>query len=317
MANDVKLEIYTIRLRPSGNKEEFLDLSKFDEDVDFLDFFTGYIKDFNNQLEKNEAQKKAFKLNSDALHINSGRRTISGIIGSGEYGFASTFFNNETGEEEYQRGLDSSENIPFYFLIYLPKKQTKGFVILQRFGVHGIHIIFKSHLTKYLKGKYPYLQLDFNPYVSKELAQQFINDGSIQEYTLTRYSLPPDVADQLGMAEHVEDVMSISLVIKAKRKRKLEINDRVKGFINDPNARVFDAKPLKDLGFDGEHKSKIKVKFGNNIRTMDLSDTGQIRPYYDIDAIVDKDEATMQPVFKSIDTIANNYLGDLINELGL
>jgi len=315
MANDIKLEVYTIRIRNSGDTESFLPINSFFEDIDFLDFFQEYISSFDHQLEVNENQKKSLKLNSDQLSISSANRMISGLIESGDYGFESTIYSTNTGEERYRRQIEDTEIRPFYFLIFLPRNDNKGFVILQRSGIYGIHSIFKNHIVGFFKNRFENLQLDFDPFISRSLASAFIERGSIREFTLTRYNLPTDIIDRLGMVGHEEDIMSIELKIKARKRGALPLNNRIQRFINNPNARIFSINELGTLGFDGQHKTKVKSTLGNNTRTIDLSDTGQVRPYYDIDNEVEKD-VSGNPEFNSIDRIARDLIQELQQELG-
>lgn len=315
MANEIKLEVYTIRIRQSGDIGNFFPMDNFINGDDFLSFFQSYISSFGHLLELNDNQKKSLKLDSSRLNISTANRIISGIIESGDYGYESVIYNTSSGKEKYRRQVDDTEIKPFYFLIHLPKNENKGFVILQRLGIYGIHGIFKNHLTKFFKNRYSELLLDFDPFVSRELAHAFLDRGNIREFALTRYNLPGDVAEKLGMIGHEEDIMSIELRIKARRNRVLNLNTRVKQFIKNPNARIFSVRELDSLGFDGEHKTKIKVELGGNTRTVDLSDTAQIRPYYDIDNEVEK-EVSGHPVFNSIDEIAQNLITELREELG-
>jgi hypothetical protein len=316
MANEVKLEVYTIRVRESRTKDKFLPIDSFFDGTDFLKFFQDYISSFDHQLEINDTQKRSLKLDSSKLSLMTTDRIISGIIESGDYGYESTIYDTGSGEERYKRQVEDTEIKPFYFLLYLPRDENKGFVILQRFGIYGIHSIFRNHLDSFFKTKYSNLQLDFNPFVSQQLARKFIENGGIRELTLIRHNLPTDIADRLGMSGHEEDIMSIELKIKSRRNRFLPLNNRVKRFIENPNARMFEVRELDNLGFDGSHKSKINVRLGNNNRTIDLSDTMQLRPYYDIDAKVEKD-ASGHPKFSSIDLIAKDFITDLQKEVGL
>ena len=315
MANEVKLEVYIIRIRNSGNTTNFLRLDNFINNTDFFNFFQKYISSFDHQLEINENRKKSLKLDSSRLIINSGSRMISGIVESGDYGYESTIYNTTSGEERYKRQIDDTEIKPFYFLIHLPSNQDKGFVILQRFGIYGIHGIFKTHLTSFFKGEFENLQLDFFPFVSRQLAQAFIERGRIREFTLTRYNLPSDIIEKLGMVGHEENIMSIELKIKARRNKNLPLIGKVRNFINNPNARIFTIQELDNLGFDGNHKSKMRIELGGNTRTVDLADTGQIRPYYDVDNEVDKD-ISGHPTLESIDRVAKKLINDLQEESG-
>ena len=126
--------------------------------------------------------------------------------------------------------------------------------------------------------------------------------------------MPSDVVEKLGLHNNSEDLLSIELKITSKPRRFFHLNEKVKSFIKNPNVALFDIKELKNLGFDGNHKTSIKVKMNGNSRTIDLSETGQIRPYYDIDSEVKKDEGG-HPIFESINSVAKELVNDLYNEL--
>ncbi len=314
MANEIKLEVYTIKAREKGEKDKLVNINSI-QGKNFNAFFQEYIKSFDLKIQVNDEQKRSLKLDSSNINVNADLRTISGVIHSGDYGYESEGINIETGKTSYTRRTTDTEILPFYFLLILPEKENKGYVILQRFGGKGIHTIFKKHLSEYFKNKFENHLLEFDPYVSRQLANSFIENGDIKKFTLTRYNLPSDIAEQLNFIGHEEDIMSIELTIKAKKNRKLPLNNRVKSFIQNPNARMFTSKPLDDLGFNGVHKSKIEVKHNGNSRTIDLGDTFQLRPYYDIDKTVKKDTSG-HPVFESIDRIAKDLLQDLLVEIG-
>lgn len=313
MANEVKLEVYTIQVRPYRDMDGFLPLDNLAGGEDFLTFFQRYIQSFDHQLEVNENQQKTLILDSDQLRVSTADRTISGIIESGDYGFASKFLNIRTEQELFQRSAEDTEILPFYFLLHLPENETKGYLMLQRFGIHGINSIFRYHLSQFLRTQFNDLKLEMQPVVSTRLFQELIREGNIKEYRLTRYNLPADVTERLGIVESRDSVMSIEVKIVAKRRQALPLNNRIRRFVNNPNAAVFDVRELTALGFDGDHQSKIMVELGGQKRVVDLSDTGQIRPYYDIDHEVEKNE-TGHPVFDSIDRIAREFLVGLLAE---
>lgn len=313
MANEIRLEIYTFSIRQKREKEA-LNLDSFSGGTDCLIFFKDYIASFEKKLFINDKQKKSIQFDGSFLKINTSKRIISGVIESGDYGIESKIVDKNTQKQKFTKLVDDLDIKPFYFLLYFPKNSKYGFIILQRLGVFGINSIFSNHLSTFFKTKYDDLIIDFAPFVSKKLAKAFIEKGSIKELSLRRYNLPEDVADKLGILEYHEDILSIELKITAKPKRSISINNKVKKFINNPNGAFFDVQELKRIGFDGENNSKIKVMLGKNTRTIDLSDTGQIRPYYDIHDEVEK-QKNGHPKFSSIDEIAKSYLEDLLNEI--
>lgn len=313
MSKEIKLEIYNFGVRNKRDKEYIL-LDKLSGNVDFSNFLQDYVKSLDKQIFVNDHQKKSIQFDGSKTSFNTSKRIISGVVESGDYGIAGRIVDRHTKKQVYRKKVDDLDIKPFYFLLYLPKKKATGILILQRFGVHGVNTVLTSHLSSFFKDRFSDLILDFSPFVSKKLARSFIEKGSIKELSLRRYNLPSDVIDKLGLGKYEEDILSIELRISAKPRRSLNVNDRVKKFINNPNAAFFDVKELKSIGFDGENESKIRVELGSSMRTIDLSDTGQIRPYYDIDKDVEKDKDGI-PVFSSIDKIANDFLNDIISEI--
>lgn len=310
MANETKLEIYTLKVREKGKKNSVLPLENFMGKNDFLNFFQGYIKSFDQQLELNEDQKKSLKLDSGSLSFNGPERTISGVIESGDYGYSGTGVNINTGEKSYERTVDDTEIKPFYFLIFIPKNKGVGFICLQRIGVYGIHSVFKKHLNNFFESRFANLKLDLDQFVSRELAKTFVKKGNIKEVTFVRNNLPADIAEKIGLKGYQQEIKTLEVKIRAKS--RLAINDKAVKFMDDPNSSFFEVKVLEDLGFDGEHKVKIRSKYNGNTRTIDLSETGQIRPYYDIDGDIKKN-TDGHPLFLSIDKVAKDLLKELIS----
>lgn len=157
--------------------------------------------------------------------------------------------------------------------------------------------------------------IDFDPHISKDLAKNFIEHGGIKEIVLTKYNLPADRAERLGLSQYEEDILSLEIRVKARRNSFFKgINTSLKKFVNDPNTQFFNTKELRNIGFDGTHKISVVSSFNGSRRTIDLAETGQIRPYYDISGDVHVDKSG-HPVFESIDKIANEMLKEFLNEI--
>lgn len=311
MANEVKLEVYTFRIRKKRDKENYINLDEFDGG-DMLEFFQKYLNSFNVDIVINEQRKKSLKFLSDFTRFNSKDRTISGILESGDYGVDSTILDQHTGAVKFKKNKDDLDVKPFYFFLSLPSRHNKGMVVLQRLGIYGINGIFTQHFAEFFQEKYDDYIVEFNPLISRQLAKEFIDNGLVKEITLRRYDLPDQLEDKLGLTNH-KDVARIEIKIIAKSRKNLPFEDRIKRFFENPNAALFDIPALNALGFDGNHTSSVRIKSGSNTRTIDLSDTGQIRPYYDIS----KEVLLMEnnhPEFESIDSVARQLINELMEE---
>lgn len=310
MANEIKLEVLTFGIREFREEKKaknYKNLADIDG-VDFFEEFKKYLGGIRTNLEAHEMLKVALRLKRKTLIRNSSKRTYRGVIDSGHYGIESEIENLNTRKIK-RKQLDDVEKMPFYFLISIPKKLNVGILILQRFGIFGITTVFKSSLTNFVKTRFPNLTIDFNPLITPELAKEFATKGGVKEIIFTRYNLPSDKVDLLGLTKYESSILSIEIHIKAKRNMFLSSLRDIRKRVADPNTAFLDSKEIKGLGFDGNHKIQVVSNASGVRRKIDLSETGQIRPYYDIDEQVKK-EKSGYPSFKSIDEIAVGMLKD-------
>ncbi len=311
MANEIKLEVYTFQIRKKREqKPHYLPLQDFFDGNDFLKFFIGYCDDLQSNLKTFDSYKRAIRLKKGSIKNDSKTRTIRGILESGAYGFESSILDNNTESVVHIKQKDQTEILPFYFLVNVPNNLNFGYLFLQRFGVYGVNTVFHASFKKYFDSRFGDYIVDFNPHVSKELSDHFLSAGNIKEIVLRRMNLPPDLADKLNMSEYYESIHSVEIKIKSKRNKSFGgFGNKVKSFLKDRNAQFFDIPEMRSLGFDGTHNISVVSKVSGNTRTIDLSDTGNIRPYYDINKEVKIDSKGF-PTFESIDNASMDLLSD-------
>lgn len=307
MAHKIKLEVYTISLREK-NTSDLVNLHDFNS-TDFYNIFKDFVLTHQSSLEKVKMHDKVIRFKPEEVFFNEG--SISGIIESGDYGYESDIHNLSSQTVTYSKTKNEAEIKPFYFMLYLPSSEiNKAFLVTQRFGGLGINTILKEKFFTYLKEFFQDYSLDFKQFVSKKLALKIIKEGRISELTLTRNDLPPEIEDRLNSNSSHENKIKIQIKLLAGRNSSINLGDRAIRFINNPSARFFE---IEELGFDGDHEAKIKVKHNGATRTIDLSDSGQIRPYHDIDSEVKKKDSG-HPEFDSINGISLKLIKDLLKE---
>lgn len=306
---EIKIEVYTFKVRERGQTEKY-DLLNNVVGEDFMVFINRFISQFDKNLLINKKLKKSFQIIEGSVKISKNKRMIAGIIESGEYG-DETKIVTQKGKHKFTKESQDLAIRPFYFLINVPVDGGIGYILLQRTGVHGINNLFQNSLREFFELNYKEHKIDIAQFLSKELVQQFISKGGIQEVILTRYNLPKDVTSKLKLTSISQHVKGIQIRIMASAKNFLGLHKEVNRFLDDPNAYFFDALPFKEMGFDNNYDVAVKVKNGNKTRVIDLSDSGQIRPYYDIDKDVKKDPKTGHAIFESIDSIAVELLNEL------
>lgn len=307
MVNKIKLEVYILKIREKRG-ESYVNLHDFNS-TNFYDLFQDFILENQVDFGKNDLQEKTMRFKP--YNVSFKDKRITGIIESGDYGYESEIYSTTTQIRTHEKKKDETEIKPFYFMLYLPDhEQETAFFVMQRFGGYGVNTILKSQLYSHLKKVMPEYVFDFSPFVSKKLAKKMIEDGEITQLTLSRYDLPSDITDRLYSYSSAEDRIEMQLRLVAKKGSKLGINQSAKRHIESPDARFFS---VQSLGFGGDHDAKIKVKYNGSTRTIDLSDTAQIRPYHDIDSEVKKEDSG-HPEFESIDSIAWKLILDLLRE---
>ena len=151
MANNIKLECYTVRIRKEREINNYLLLNSFENGSDFFSYILKYINTFDKKLLLDNAQKKSLRFNNQNLLANQNKRTISGIIESGDYDYVSHIYDINTGKRNYIKKITDTDIRPFYFYFSIPKEQNKAILVLQRMGIYGIHSVFSNHLKLFFK----------------------------------------------------------------------------------------------------------------------------------------------------------------------
>lgn len=304
----VRLDFYSIRLRERGDKEAFVSFDSVIQDNSFIDIFQKFVKTFEDDLDINDVNKKTFQFKPNSLKFSSENRKISGILKSGEFGRSSEVFNIIT--KTAKPPLDKNDSVinPFYFLIQVPKESQVGFLVLQRFGQQGITGIFTDHFCRFVRQEFQGFTVDFSPLASKELLMKMIDKGTVNEITLRKYNLPTDLADKYyHTGLQVDKTLTAEFKLHSGGVFGNAFKDKVKNYINQPEAMFFDIPALQSLGFDSNTETAIRVETGNSTRTIILNHFERFKTSFDIQKDVTF-ESNGHPNFESIDAIAKELL---------
>lgn len=318
MANEIRLEPFyfsiTLNIKKNGLGVDGYYLGDI-EGRDFLDFFIRFVDEYKSSFERNKTYKKTFDILSDEENnlTDRNRRIIAGIIESGEYGVGSNI-KNENGEVRYQKRTNESNDLPFYFLVHIPKGSKKGILLLQKTGVHSISSIFQSNLKNFIHQKYGRYKINFEHLMSPELAKTMLLDGETNELILTKYTSPNDIFDSIGDGKNDDPTIPKEIKVKLTISSKDSVDFlklRIASFIRDKNTNAFS---IPVLGFEENDTSKtsIRVKYKGSTRTIDLSENMNIKTSFDIERDFEliKNENN-HPKFISINTIALTILDNL------
>lgn len=165
--------------------------------------------------------------------------------------------------------------------------------------------------TEYFNGLHPAIQVEVNPLVPQQLINQYLQGGRVTKLRFVRFSIPADVTDAYDAGGHVEEEGHVELVVSARRNRRLPIIGRVRDVI-DGRRNVREMVELHDFEYD---TVKVEIEMEGSRRTIDLSDVMKLRAYYEVTSEL-QIGPNGHPVFNSIDGVARDLMGGLLDSLG-
>lgn len=323
MANEVKLEAYYFQIKDQVSTQKkkkkaspYYHLGDV-EGKDFLDMFKIFLVNHTKSHGRDKALKKSFSILSSGSKkdINFRKRYISGVIESGEYGVGSNI-KNITGKTVHPKNSSESIDMPFYFLLFAPKGKRKAILLIQRTGVHGAYKVFERNLKKFIISRYKGLELETKTLLSTEVAKKILGGGVAKKVVLTRHVAKGDVFNSLGDGysndKLTDEGAEMQLVLTSRGKGMLNLKSNLDKFLDGKGISSFG---IEDLGFTGSNfTTSVKVLHNSKYRTLDLSDSLKIKPYYDLESEKVKKDKDNHPIFSSINEISLGILEDIIEE---
>ena len=200
--------------------------------------------------------------------------------------------------------------MPFYFLANLPAKRDEGVLILQRRSQYGIRDVLFRDFARHLKFVDSKVQAEINPLVPQQLIDQYLQGGRLTKVRFIRFAIPSDVTDAFDAGGHVEEDGRVELVISARRNRSIPLLGPIRDVVTHKR-RVNEMIELRDFDYDNV---KVELEIGGSRRTLDLSNITKLRANYDITREL-KVGTNGHPVFASIDAIAKDLMGTLVDAL--
>jgi hypothetical protein len=303
------LEVYNFSLFDKNDLATKIDYSNvFNNDL--FDVFKNNIVQYFENIGPEKLSKKTIKVDSDGTNpifkSNSSLRIITGKIKIGD---------DDGKEIEHTKGAKKQTVVyvkekgvyahrPFFFMIIIPKNKKIGFIILEKEGAFSCKKVFCQAISILVKEKMSGLLFRYENYVEDEIVKNFIEKGKYNSINISRKNLPRDLCDKYlgGYEENGE--YELELTIKAKKgadftevtkKKILTSMEKYDGFFN--------TKEFNDIGFDDTTTLKVNSTYDGTTKTIDLSETLRIRPYYTIDVSLDSKG------FADFDSIRNEAIG--------
>ena len=304
-----KLEVLKFSISTKDDRKTKVNMSSIDG-VDLLDIFFKHFIQFIESLEPDERTKRVVKL-GDSFNKPKGVRSISGIIETGKYGKEEKVVdvNKKDIDAVFKIHKNHSVQKPFFFLICIPRIKNEGLIILEREGQFGIKALFTFLFHTFVEQNFPLHIVQYSNFIDDQIVKNYIEKGAYNSISLTRTSLPQDIADRYGLEMFENNDYIIELSIKAKGKKHItgDARKKVKEIFESNPDGFFSSESFTQLGFDENATVKVNATYKNSKRTIDLSQTMRFRPYYDINVELND---TGHSSFNSIEQEAINLMND-------
>lgn len=307
-----KLEIHTFYLYSPKKKSVKINPMKVlgkDLFVQLYKKLPKYVDQYPpSRLRNKTAKIPKDKSNKSIFSFSLSKRYIVGKINIGDDNskVQDVVLANKDKTYLYTKEKGHSVERPFFFMIILPENKTTGYLILEREGQHAMKVDFGRILSDFVSSNLSGLKIGFSNFVEQDLIKEWLRDGKYKEMIFTRKHLPNDKAETY-LGDYQGDGkydLRLSLIPKEGTLFPQKTKKRTVERINSFNG-FFESPELQKLGFDENTDVKVIVDYENNTRTIDLSDTKKVRPYYHVDV---KEDANGFSNLKSIKKEAINLV---------
>lgn len=288
-----KLEVYTFIAHPNRKPQENIAL----EDVygnDLYEKLKNKFADFVDTFPPKKIDSKTTKIEKTTIDgitksifkSNNSLRYISGKINIGDDdGKEQDVVKNDKDKSVlYTKKIGQSVERPYFFMIIVPLGLKYGYLILEREGNHSAKFVFSKLLKNFIFDNLSELNIKISNFVESEVIKEFLEEGTYDSIILSHKFSSSDKSEQyLGSYLHGSKYkvelrivpLEKSLFPKNAKKKILKSLETNNGF--------FDGSDFKSIGFDEDANVKVVATKDGNTRTIDLSDTYNVRPYYNID----------------------------------
>lgn len=230
-----KLVPYKLSLHESYSPENTYDLTNLTSHDPHLP--NGYILDIiEDFLEESEGEnlrdvqeEKTFVVETYAREGN----LIEGYISTGDYGYEADLRHVETGELTHRKDEMEAEQLPFYFLMYLPEttdgetyaKGQRLFILLEQINRAGIKGALNDRLKRFLIGRNDQTVMKMEPVYTRRIYDKIIESDRIYKIEFEVHKLPGDDDEKsmsLVKGMEVEDSEKRTLVFQPSQGGSLE-----------------------------------------------------------------------------------------------
>lgn len=303
------LEVYNFSLFDKNDLDTRMDYCNIN-DNDLFDILKKNMTQYFENIGPEKLSKKTIKIDSDGekpiFKANANLRILTGKVKIGD---------DDGKELELTKGAKKQTVVyvkekgvyihrPFFFMILIPKNKKIGFIVLEKEGYYSCKKIFCKALSILIKEKMSGLLFRDENYIEDEIIKNFVEKGEYNSINISRKNLPRDLCDKYFGGYEEGGEYELELVLRTKKGTDFKDVTKQKILNNMENYDgFFNTKEFEDIGFDDSTSLKVVSTFDGTTKTIDLSDSMKIRPYYTISVELDNKG------FADFESIRNEAIG--------
>jgi hypothetical protein len=294
--------LYTVVIREKGSSVA-LPLASFDTSHNLQEEF----QEFCRLLRATHLIGKSEVVTWQVRQYENDGETIAGIVEVGDYGYTTRLMDVQSGAAAYNRRPNDAEMVPMFFALDAPDHARTGIIILQKHGIRSPLSFFTEAFRNFFQQRFPEHLLDMVPFVAQTTLNAF-RDGQLQQITLVKYELAPDLAAQVRLRVPRGVSVSMETTIKVRNKGRLAMPAWVRNYFTKREEGAH-LPPLP-----GEADAvRVQVTHRGQLRTIQLGRPEDMVPY--LDATDEVETRNGHPVYASIKRYAFSLLADAQTEI--
>lgn len=206
MGGSISLKAYAVRMNKKGYPDELVFENQIVHEV---------LSECLNELTTPTSTSggtggRVFSQTSaDFKFVSGANRRVSGVLKAGTSGYTSEIIG-KTGKVAFNRTVNHTEVIPYYFQASIPIADRAPIVCMQQFSGNGLYLFFTGLFMERLKARLSRenLRIQFNPiFLSGLYMQRYVKDGVVKKITAIAHRVSADTADGTRQARISSEIL--------------------------------------------------------------------------------------------------------------
>ncbi|WP_199119744.1 hypothetical protein [Pedobacter sp. ASV28] len=292
MSYDIKLKVFTLRLKKSRAKKdpnrmwsEVFNLYEGNEQEKFNAFFKAYLESFEGKFITYKNWPKAITVPELDVHFKSKERLFYGQFEGGPTNQTFRVKNLDNTGEGLLIEKNQVTSSPFYFIFHIPENSNLGLLIVQSMGEIQMHDILQLNFQLFVKNLGIDVAIDYNEKITKEAIESY-KKGNIKSITIRKSGLSKDIGDHLFTKKY-QDYGDIKIELKVSFMDRLSnalLIDDIKKSVLGKNPQIFEIAALETLGIDEQSDVFAKFEHKGRETTAKVEDGVKLSPIYHVDS---------------------------------